>query len=164
MPGIEWVAITDGLDALTQAPDTGGPNRFTTWLTTLNADGTPHVTAVGAVWIDGAFWFQTGDRTRKARNVARDPRCTIAVSTHDFDLVIEGDAERVLDPAWVATAAERWADDGWPAEVAPSGTAISAPFNAPGVGPPPWDVYRITTRSATAVGTTEPGGAARWTF
>ncbi|MGH3406865.1 MAG: pyridoxamine 5'-phosphate oxidase family protein, partial [Streptosporangiaceae bacterium] len=33
------------------------------------------MTAVGALWRDGTFWFQTGAGTRKGRNVARDPRC-----------------------------------------------------------------------------------------
>jgi hypothetical protein len=56
------------------------------------------VTPVGALWLDGAFWFQTGS-TRKARNVARDPRCSIAVSIRDADVVVEGDAARVTDPA-----------------------------------------------------------------
>lgn len=164
VPGMDWDVVTAGLDGLTQAPDSGGPNRYSTWLTTINADGSPHVTAVGAVWIDGAFWFQTGARTRKARNLARDSRCALAVSAHDFDLVMEGTAGKVGDPALVATAAARWAANGWPAEVAENGTSITAPFNAPGVGPPPWDVYRVNTRSATALGTVEPGGATRWTF
>ena len=38
----------------------------------------PHVTGVGALWVDGSFWFETGERTRKGRNLARDPRCTLA--------------------------------------------------------------------------------------
>ncbi len=87
---------------VTQAPDTGGPDRHTTWLTTINPDGSPHVTAVGAVWVDGAFWFQTGDGTRKAKNVARDERCTISVSTREFDLVVDGTGEKVSDQADVA--------------------------------------------------------------
>jgi general stress protein 26 len=53
------------------------------------------VTAVGALWLDGTFWFQTGAGTRKGHNVARDPRCSIAVSIRDADVVIEGDAARV---------------------------------------------------------------------
>ncbi len=164
VPGVDWDVVTGGLERLTQAPDSGGPNRYTTWLTTIDADGGPHVTAVGAVWIDGAFWFQTGARTRKARNLARDSRCALAVSTHDFDLVVEGTAGKVRDPALVAAAASQWAALGWPAEVDENGTAITAPFNAPAVGPPPWDVYRVNARSATALGTVEPGGATRWTF
>lgn len=164
VPRVEWDAVAAGLDGLTQPPDTGGPNRYTTWLTTVNAGGSPHVTAVGAIWIDGAFCFQTGKRTRKARSLERDPRCAIAISTDDFDLVIEGTADKLRDPAPVAAAAARWAALGWPAEVDESGTAITAPYNAPAVGPPPWDVYRITARSATAVVTGEPSGATRWTF
>jgi hypothetical protein len=45
-------------------------------LATINQNGRPHVTGVGALWVDGAFWFQTGERTRKGKNLARDPRCT----------------------------------------------------------------------------------------
>ena len=48
-------------------------NSRTTWLTTVNKDGSPHVTAVGALWLDGAFWFQTGSGTRKGRNITAIP-------------------------------------------------------------------------------------------
>lgn len=27
---------------------------------TVNEDGSPHVTAVGALWVEGTVWFQTG--------------------------------------------------------------------------------------------------------
>lgn len=164
-PVQDWTSVTTVLDkGVTQAPDTGGPDRHTTWLATINRDGTPHVTAVGAVWVDGAFWFQTGDGTRKAKNVARDERCTISVSTKEFDLVVDGTAEKVSDPAAVARVAAVWVAGGWPCEVDASGIGLTAPFNAPGVGPAPWFVYRITPRSATSVSTIEPGGATRWTF
>lgn len=164
-PVQDWAAVTAVLDSgVTQAPDTGGPNRHTSWLTTLNPDGSPHVAAVGAVWVDGAFWFQTGDSTRKAKNVARDARCTISISTKEFDLVVSGTAEKVSDPAGVSRVAAVWAAGGWPCEVDGSGIGLTAPFNAPAVGPAPWFVYRITPRSATSVSTIEPGGATRWTF
>ena len=42
----------------------------------------PHVTGVGALWVDGTFWFETGEHTRKGRNLASDPRCTLSVATH----------------------------------------------------------------------------------
>lgn len=162
----DWPGVTAILEkGFNQAPESGGPNRFTTWLTTLNADGSPHMTAVGAVWVDGAFWFQTGDVTRKARNVARDPRCAMSLSTHEFDLVVEGAAEKTSDPDAVARVAAAWAEGGWPCEVDASGIGITAPFNAPAIGPAPWFVYRITPRSATSVSTTENGGATtRWDF
>src|SRR5881398_798071 len=98
-PLLDWPAIEARLRAgLSQAPGTGGPDRHTCWLTTLNPDGGPHVTGIGAIWAEGSFWFETGRTTRKGRNLARDPRCAIAVATHDFDLVVEGDAELVTDP------------------------------------------------------------------
>jgi hypothetical protein len=74
-------------------PETGGPDRHTTWLTTINTDGSPHVTGVGALWVEGTFWFVTGESTRKGRNLSRDPALH-AVSTHDSDLVLEGDANK----------------------------------------------------------------------
>src|SRR5918992_2566785 len=102
LPPVDWAAVTAPLDrGVTQAPDTGGPDRHTTWLTTINADGSPHVTAVGALWVDGTFWFVTGERSRKGRNLARDPRCSMAVSVRASDLVVEGDVEKVTDPATV---------------------------------------------------------------
>src|SRR5690348_11603638 len=139
-------------------------NSRTTWLSTVNEDGSPHVTPVGALWLDGTFWFQTGRRTRKGRNVARDPRCSLAVSVRDADVVIEGDAVRVTEAAALARIAKAWADSGWPAEPDPSGAGITAAFNAPGQGPAPWLVYRIEPRSATVVSAVEPGGLTRFRF
>jgi hypothetical protein len=163
LPPLEWAPIADKLENRAR-PEDGSTNDYTTWLTTLNDDGSPHVTPVGAMWVDGAFWFQTGDGTRKARNVARDPRCTLAVSIRDADVVLDGEATRVADPAAVARIAKAWADDGWPAEPDESGTGITAPFNAPALGPPPWHVYRIEPRSAVVVATVEPGGLTRFRF
>jgi len=95
LPPVDWAAVVEKLDARS-APASDAPNSRTTWLCTLNEDGSPHVTAVGALWVDGAFWFQTGAGTRKGRNVARDPRCSVAVSIRDADVVIDGDAAVVL--------------------------------------------------------------------
>lgn len=163
LPPVDWNAITKTLEAKSgPAPD--AHNSRTTWLTTINADGSPHVTAVGAVWVDGAFWFQTGSGTKKSRNVARDPRCTISTSIRHADVVVDGDATRVTDPELVARVAKAWAAGGWPVEPDESGTGITAPFNAPSQGPPPWQVYRIETRSATVALGTEPGGLSRFMF
>jgi hypothetical protein len=163
LPPVDWAAIVAELDAgSTPRPD--APNARTTWLATVNEDGSPHVTAVGALWADGAFWFQTGAGTRKGRNVARDPRCSVAVSIRDADVVIEGDAALVTERGIVARIAKAWADLGWPAEPDESGPGITAPFNAPSQGPPPWNVYRIEPRSATVVSSAEPGGLTRFRF
>jgi hypothetical protein len=160
---VDWAVVLEKLDA-GSAPAPDAHNARTTWLATINEDGSPHVTAVGAIWLHGTFWFQTGAGTRKGHNVARDPRCSIAVSIRDADVVLEGEAARVTDPGIVAGVAKAWADTGWPAEPDPSGSGITAPFNAPGLGPPPWNVYRIDPRSATVVLGSEPGGLTRFRF
>jgi hypothetical protein len=165
LPLLDWRDVVARLEAgVTQAPGTGGPNRHTCWLATIDSDGSPHVTGIGAMWVDGAFWFETGERTRKGRNIDRDPRCTLSMATHEFDLVVEGDAHKITDADVVRDMAARWAAEGWPARVDESGEAITAEFSAPSAGSPPWFVYRITPRTATALGTVEPGGATRWRF
>jgi PPOX class probable F420-dependent enzyme len=164
-PLLDWARIQSALDAgFDQAPGGGGPDRHTCWLATINPDGSPHVTGIGALWVEGVFWFETGQGTRKARNLARDPRCTLSLATREFDLVVDGDAHVVTDPPTVAAMAARWAEGGWPARVDESGSALTAEFSAPSAGPPPWSVYRLTPRSATALLTVEPGGATRWRF
>jgi hypothetical protein len=165
LPVLDWQAITSRLDAgFSQAPDTGGPNRHTCWLTTLDDDGAPHTTGIGAAWLDGSWWFETGQTTHKGRNLATDPRCSLAIAIHEFDLVVNGTAALVTEPATVARLAEHWASDGWPCRVDGSGTALTADFSAPSAGKPPWHVYRITPVSASALATVEPGGATTWTF
>ena len=165
LPIVDWSDIVGRLNAgVPQAPGTGGPDRHTCWLATIDADGRPHVTGIGGFWNEGTFWFQTGPATRKAKNLARDPRCSISVATHEFDLTLEGVAQRVTDPAVVADFAGQAASDGWPARVDDSGVALTADYSAPSAGPPPWFVYRITPHRAVALRTVDPGGATQWTF
>ena len=162
---LDWEGISDRLaQGLTQAPGTGGPDRHTCWLATINEDGRPHVTGVGALWVEDTFWFETGEQTRKGKNLARDPRCTLSVATHEFDLVVEGIAQQVKDSPTVALLAEKWRDQGWPARVDETGVALTADFSAPSAGLPPWVIYRIVPDQATALRTVEPGGATRWRF
>ena len=165
LPLVDWKRITNRLEAgITLAPGTGGPDRHTCWLVTINQDGSPHVTGVGALWEDGAFWFETGEATRKAKNLERDPRCALSVTTTEFDLVIEGEAQRVSDRATVERMAALWAAHGWPASVDESGLALTAEYSAPSAGPPPWSVYCIRLHRATALAVEDPAGATKWEF
>jgi hypothetical protein len=164
LPTLDWAPIAARLErGYTQAPGTGGPDRHSTWLATINADGSPHVTGIGAAWVDGTFWFETGERTRKGRILARDPRCTLSVATHEFDLVLEGEAHKVTDPEQVARIAAVYQED-WPCQVDESVLALTAEYSAPSAGPPPWHVYRVTPRAATVLQVVEPAGATRWRF
>src|SRR5262249_31072480 len=157
--------VESQLTDLLMRDDFQQPTRVTFWLTTLNDDGSPHVTSVGALWHAGSCWFQTGERTRKAKNVARDARCSMSVATPNFDVMVAGEAGRVTDRRIVAEIAALWAKGGWPAQPDETGTGITAPFNAPTLGPPPWFVYELKPSTATACGTSEDTpGLTRWKF
>ena len=161
LPPLDWADVQTVLDTgITQAPDTGGPNRHTFWLSTVGGDGRPHTVPLGVMSVDGRFYFTSGLGARKARNLARDPRCVLTVATHPFDLSIEGRAERVTDPATVARVAAVFAGDDWPAEA--RGDEVWAPFSAPSAGPPPWYVFGMTPSTVFAFGTAEPYGATRF--
>jgi hypothetical protein len=165
LPALDWAPVSERLAAgLTQAPGTGGPDRHTCWLTTLDPDGTPHTTGVGANWLDGAWWFQSSRRARKARNAERDPRCTLAVATAEYDVSVTGRATLVTDPTTVTRLARVWADGGWPCRVDESGTALTAEYSAPSAGPPPWHVFRVEPVSAIVLGILGEGGATRFRF
>jgi len=165
LPALEWSSVVGALEGgFTQAPGSGGPNRHTVWLATVNADGSPHVNGVGALWLEGTFWFVTGQRSVKGRNLARDDRCCLSLAVADYDVTLEGRATLVTDPAVVAARAEDYQSDGWPCFVDETGTGFDAPFMAPSAGPAPWSVYRVDLTSASALHCVEPGGATRWSF
>lgn len=160
-PMIEWAEVRAVLDEQpTQAPGTGGPGRHTTCLTPFNPDGSAHVMAVGAVRVDGYWYFSSGPGTRKSRNIERDPRCVASIATEPFDLVVEGVAKRVLDGPELKSVAEVYNSGGWPAQVA--GDSLAAEFSAPSAGPAPWYVYRIVPSTVFALATAEPYGATRF--
>lgn len=162
---LAWEPVAAALAAVgDQAPGGRGPDRHSHWLTTINADGSPHTTGFGAFWEDGRFYVVSGRGARKARNMEREPRCTVAVATDDYDVVVAGVAELVTDPARVARIAQVAADGGWPAEVDQSGSALTAPYSAPSAGPAPWHVYCVTPTQANALFVRDPGGATSWSF
>jgi nitroimidazol reductase NimA-like FMN-containing flavoprotein (pyridoxamine 5'-phosphate oxidase superfamily) len=77
------------------------------WVATTRPDGRPHVMPVWGVWWQGAFWFSTGDKTVKARNLAANPHCTICPERGDEAVILEGKAQWVaasdaLKPMWDA--------------------------------------------------------------
>jgi hypothetical protein len=155
-PALPWSRPRDLLASGTPQP--GLPF----FLGTSRPDGRPHAAGIGALWLDGDLYFTSGAATRKARNLAANPACTISVRLPDIDLVLEGEATRVADRRTLERAAARYRDGGWPAEV--EDDAFTAPFSAPSAGPPPWHLYRFRFHTALGVATAEPYGATRWRF
>jgi len=159
---IPWERALEQLKAAgTETQDEGHPHK-TYWLATVRPDGRPHVAGVGALWVDGKFYFTSGAGTRKSRNLAKNPNCMISVSLRDLDLVVEGTVVRVTDEPTLRRLAELYATQGWPARVGDGG--LTAEYSAPSAGPPPWDLYSVSPSTAFGVATAEPYGATRWRF
>jgi hypothetical protein len=148
------------LDALN---DKEGANASYFFLSTVDQQGRPHTTGIGAIWYEDGLWIVSGPKTRKSRNLATNPACTVAVHLQGIDLVFEGEAKRVTDGATVKKLVGAYRDSGWPAEVDASGDAFTAPYTAPSGGPPPWYLYRVNFHTVFGVGG-EQGGATRWRF
>ena len=140
-----------------------GPRRDPAFvLGPTRPDGRPHAAVIGAAWFDGDLYFTSGPGTRKARNLAANPACTLAIRLEGLDLVVEGEAARVTDRPTLEQVAALYRAGGWPAEV--EGDAFTAPYSAPSAGPPPWHLYRFTFHTAFGVAGQEPYGATRWRF
>ena len=161
-PPIPWSRALDQLEALATKPAAPDAPPKTFWLSTVRPDGRPHLAGIGALWVDGKFYFTSGPGTRKSRNLAENPNCAISVALGDIDLVVEGRAAKVTDAATLQRIAERYTAQGWPARA--SDGAITAEYSAPSAGPPPWDLYTVTPITAFGTATAMPYGATRWRF
>jgi PPOX class probable F420-dependent enzyme len=72
------------------------------WVVTSWPDGRPHTMPVWGLWDAGAFWFSTGGRSRKARNLAADPRCVVTTEDALNPVVVEGAARITREAAEIA--------------------------------------------------------------
>jgi nitroimidazol reductase NimA-like FMN-containing flavoprotein (pyridoxamine 5'-phosphate oxidase superfamily) len=150
---LPWQRVIDELEAKTLE---------STVLGTTRPDGRPHAASFGGMWIDGAWYLVSGPGTRKSRNLAANPACTVTARLKGIDVVFEGEAQRVTNPEELERVAATYRENGWPAEV--EGDAFTAPYSAPSAGPPPWYLYRVVCRQAFGVATAKPDGATRWRF
>src|SRR3954467_13153380 len=71
------------------------------WLTTVRADGRPHVTPLIGVAEDEVVHFCTGLREQKARNLEQNTNVALTTGNNAWarglDVVVEGTAVRVVD-------------------------------------------------------------------
>jgi nitroimidazol reductase NimA-like FMN-containing flavoprotein (pyridoxamine 5'-phosphate oxidase superfamily) len=94
------------------------------WISTVRADGRPHVSPLVAVWLDDALYFTTGETEQKARNLRANANVilTTGCNTWDkgLDVVVEGAAVRVDDDSLLRRLADAWSrkwDGQWRYEV-----------------------------------------------
>jgi general stress protein 26 len=73
------------------------------WISTVRADGRPHVTPVVAAWSDGAVCFSTGATEQKYINLRANPHVVLTTGCSHWDrgldVVVEGDAVPITDEA-----------------------------------------------------------------
>jgi nitroimidazol reductase NimA-like FMN-containing flavoprotein (pyridoxamine 5'-phosphate oxidase superfamily) len=82
------------------------------WLTTVRADGRPHVTPLIGLADDGAFYFSTGLREQKARNLEQNQHVAVTTGANAWasglDVIVEGTASRVTDAGDLQRAADAY--------------------------------------------------------
>ena len=104
MPGYGLLGPDEGTGLLTWP---WAEERLTSsrnyWVVSLWPDGRPHAMPVWGLWHEGAFWFSSSKGSRKARNLAADPRCVVTTEDAADPVVIEGSAELVVEPEAPAT-------------------------------------------------------------
>lgn len=66
-------------------------------IATTRPDGRPHLMIVWALWMDGLLYFSTGKETVKARNLKRNPNCSMCTDEPAEALVLEGAVETERD-------------------------------------------------------------------
>jgi len=94
------------------------------WLSTVRADGRPHVTPVAAAWLGGILYFGTGSIAQKLKNLRRNPHVALTTGCNHlatgFDVVVEGDAAPCADTAvhqrFYQQQASLWGA-GWPIQL-----------------------------------------------
>ena len=66
------------------------------WVASAGATG-PHLMPVWGVWLEEAFWFSSSRASKKARNLATQPRCSVSTDDAQAPVIVEGDGELIND-------------------------------------------------------------------
>jgi hypothetical protein len=133
------------------------------WLTTVRADGRPHVTPLIGLWIDGSFYFTTGDEEQKALNLRVSTHCAVTTgcNTYDegLDLVIEGPAIQAMGQEKLERISAGYQSKyGWSFHVR------DGEFYNDEHGGKPVLVYEVTPAKVLGFGKGEPFSQTRWRF
>jgi len=93
------------------------------WISTVRADGRPHVTPLVAVWHDGAIHFTAEETAQKTANLRENPHVILTTGYNQIgglSVVVEGDAVQITDQDTLERLASVWAtkwDGSWPYQV-----------------------------------------------
>jgi hypothetical protein len=80
------------------------------WIATTDPDGGPHLIQQWGAWVDHAFWFEGSEKTRWARNLARDPRLGFGGQVGTRAVMVEAtvDVVRGVDEATARLIAKQY--------------------------------------------------------
>ena len=99
-PGYGIAGIEEGLGLLPWswvAKKMNGCRTF--WLATIHAThARPHVMPVWGVWLDDVFFFSTGSKSRKGKNLSANPACTVTNDDSEEAVIVEGQAKTINGP------------------------------------------------------------------
>jgi hypothetical protein len=78
------------------------------WVGTLHPDGRPHNIPLWGCWLDGSFYFSSGDQTRHIRNLTLNPAIGIHLESGDNVVIVEAVAAKAtsLDAGLLVQIAE----------------------------------------------------------
>jgi hypothetical protein len=79
------------------------------WIASTRADGAPHVAPIWGVWLDGALYFGSDSKSRKARNFLRDPRAALHLESGDEVVILEGQMRVETNAAVLARVGQEYA-------------------------------------------------------
>lgn len=72
------------------------------WVCTTTNQGHPHAMPVWGVWIERKFYFSTDRKSRKSRNLMRQPAIAVHLESGDDVVILEGTVSEVTKAPLVA--------------------------------------------------------------
>jgi hypothetical protein len=124
------------------------------WVATTCPDGRPHCVPVWGIWLDDAFYFSSGAKSRKARNLASNPNCVVCPEDGVQAVSLEGIADKITDAPTIRRFVEVYnLKYNWDLK----------PETVLDMGP----IFAVRPRKVIAVDATPgkfQGSATRWTF
>ena len=110
MPGYGILGPTEGRGLLpwSWAEERLARNR-NYWLSTISSGSRPHTMAVWGIWYSDSFFFSTDGASRKARNIQRNPSCTLSTESAAEAVIVEGRATlQAVDAALLAAVSKHY--------------------------------------------------------
>ena len=103
---------------------------------------------IWGIWVNGTFYFSTGRESRKAKNLAKNPKCVVCNERAEEAVILHGDAEEIADVALIRRLGKIYhAKYKWKLD--------------PALGP----IYAVRPRVAFGMAEARfANGATRWTF